>query len=412
VNSSVRARLSAMMFLQFAIWGSWFVTMSTYLLQIGFDGLQVGAAYSTMNWGAIFAPIVAGAFADRFFQAQKVMGVLHLLGAALLWWISSISDPTSFFWALLAYAICYMPTLGLANAVSFHQMTDPGRQFPGVRVMGSVGWIVAGLAVGVLAPRLFGHSIEPTNVPLKLGAMLSLVLGLYSFALPVTPPGNAGRRPSLAQALGLETLALMKDRSFGIFIIGSMLICIPLSFYYSFANAFLNETGMQNAAGKMTLGQASEVIFLVLVPFFFVRLGVKKMLLVGMAAWTVRYLLFAFGNNGALVSLLYAGIILHGVCFDFFFVTGQIYVDRFVPRVQRAAAQGFIHVVTYGVGQLIGSWAAGAVVDRYATATDAGTQHLWQTIWLVPAVMAFIVLLLFALFFREPVQRAGAAAAR
>ena len=402
MNSSVRARLSAMMFLQFAIWGSWYVTLSTYLLQAGFDGLQVGAAYSTINWGAILAPIVAGAFADRFFQAQKVMGVLHLLGAALLWWISSITDPTVFFWALLAYAICYMPTLGLANAVSFHQMTDPGTQFPLVRVVGTLGWIVAGLTVGVLAPKVLGHSIEPTNVPLKLGALLSVLLGLYSFALPATPPGNAGRKPNLAQALGLETVALMKDRSFGIFIIGSMLICIPLSFYYSFANAFLNEAGMENAAGKMTLGQASEVIFLVLVPFFFVRLGVKKMLLIGMAAWTLRYVLFAFGNNGTLVSLLYAGIILHGVCFDFFFVTGQIYVDKFVPRVQRAAAQGFIHVVTYGVGQLIGSWAAGAVVDRYAVATDAGTQHLWRTIWLVPAVMAFVVLLLFAMFFRDP----------
>jgi nucleoside transporter len=322
-----RSKLSVMMFLQFAVWGSWFVTLSTYLLKIGFDGVQVGAAYSTMNWGAILAPIIAGAFADRFFQAQKVMGVLHLAGAALLWWISSVTDPTTFFWALLAYAICYMPTLGLANAVCFHQMEDPGRQFPGIRVMGSLGWIAVGLGIGSLAPQFYGHSIEPTNLPLKLGAILSVVLGLYSFLLPATPPGNAGRKPSLAQALGLETIALMKDRSFGVFIVGSALICIPLSFYYSFANAFLNEAGMENAAGKMTMGQASEVIFLVLIPFFFARLGVKKMLLVGMAAWTLRYVLFAFGNNGTLLSLLYAGIILHGVCFDFFFVTGQIYVD-------------------------------------------------------------------------------------
>jgi MFS family permease len=202
---------------------------------------------------------------------------------------------------------------------------------------------------------------------------------------------------------------MMKDRSFAIFVIGSLLICIPLSFYYSFANAFLNETGMENAASKMTLGQASEVMFLVLIPVFFARLGVKKMLLIGMAAWVVRYVLFAYGNNGALVSLLYAGIILHGVCFDFFFVTGQIYVDRAVSRAQRAAAQGFIHVVTYGVGQLIGSWAAGAVVAHYTVATDAGTQHLWQAIWMVPAVMAFAVLLLFALFFREPESPAQAA---
>jgi nucleoside transporter len=402
MHLSVRVKLSVMMFLQFSIWGAWFVTTATYLQAVGFDGLQIGAAYSTMNWGAIFAPIVAGAFADRFFQAQKVMGVLHLVGAALLWWISSITDPGAFFWALLGYAICYMPTLGLANAISFHQMRDPAREFPGIRVMGTLGWIAVGVAVGTAAPHILGHSIEPTNLPLKLGAALSVLMGVYAFFLPATPPANAGTRPSLAQALGLETLAFMKDRSFAIFTIGSALVCIPLSFYYSFANVFLNETGMTGTAGKMALGQVSELLFLLLIPVLFARWGVKKMLLIGMAAWALRYVLFAFGNNGTLVSLLYAGIILHGICFDFFFVTGQLYVDRVVPRAQRAAAQGFIHVVTYGVGQLIGSWAAGAVVDGYATATTAGTQHLWQAIWLVPAVMAFAVMVLFMVFFREP----------
>ena len=401
MNPNVRQRLSLMMFLQFALWGSWYVTLSTYLLKIGFDGLQVGAAYSTLNWGAIFAPIVAGALADRFFQAQKVMGVLHLVGAVILWWLSSITDPTTFFWTLLVYAICFMPTLGLANAISFHQMSDPGKQFGLVRACGTFGWIVVGFVVGLIAPNMLGYSIEPTNIPLKIGAVISVVLGLYAFALPATPPGNPDRKPNIAQALGLETLTLMKDRSFAIFVIGSLLICIPLSFYYSFANAYLNESGMQNAAMKMTLGQMSEVLFLVLIPFFFVRLGVKKMLLIGMAAWVLRYALFAYGNNGTLVALLYAGIILHGVCFDFFFVTGQIYVDKSVARGQRAAAQGFIHVVTYGVGQLIGSWAAGAVVDHYSVATDAGTRHLWQTIWMVPAIMAFVVMLLFLVFFRE-----------
>jgi len=399
---SVRVKLSVMMFLQFSIWGAWFVTTATYLQAVGFDGLQIGAAYSTMNWGAIFAPIVAGAFADRFFQAQKVMGVLHLVGAALLWWISSITDPGAFFWALLSYAICYMPTLGLANAISFHQMRDPAEEFPGIRVMGTLGWIAVGVAVGTAGPHIFGHSIEPTNLPLKLGAALSVLMGVYAFFLPATPPANAGTRPSVAQALGLETLAFMKDRSFAIFTIGSALICIPLSFYYSFANVFLNETGMTGTAGKMALGQVSELLFLLLIPALFARWGVKKMLLIGMAAWTLRYVLFAFGNNGTLVSLLYAGIILHGICFDFFFVTGQLYVDRVVPRAQRAAAQGFIHVVTYGVGQLIGSWAAGAVVDGYATAGTAGAQHLWQAIWLIPAVMAFAVMVLFMAFFREP----------
>jgi nucleoside transporter len=366
MHPATRLRLSVMMFLQFCVWGSWYVTLSTYLLAIHFDGVSVGGIYSTVNWGAILAPVIAGMLADRFFPAQIVMAILHLLGAAILWWISTITDPTTFFWTLLLYSICFMPTLGLANAVSFHQMSDPARQFPGVRVMGSIGWIVVGLIVGVAAPAMLGHSIENTNLPLRFGAVLSLAMGLYCLTLPHTPPGNAGKRPSVFQALGLETLAYMKDRSFAIFTLGSLLICIPLSFYYSFANAFLNESGMQNAAGKMTLGQMSEVAFLMLIPFFFARLGVKKMLLVGMFAWVARYVLFALGNNGPLVSLLYAGIILHGVCFDFFFVTGQIYVDKVVQRTQRASAQGFIHVVTYGVGQLIGSWAAGAVVDHYA----------------------------------------------
>jgi nucleoside transporter len=405
MTSGVRVRLSVMMFLQFALWGSWFVTMGTYLLRIGFDGLQVGNAYSTMNWGAILAPIIAGAIADRYFQAQKVMGVLHLAGAVLLWWISTITDPGTFFWALLAYAVCFMPTLGLANAISFHQMSDPGKQFGLVRAMGTLGWIAAGTAIGKVVPKMLGYSIEPTNVPLQIGAAISLVLALYAFTLPATPPSGSGTKPSLFQALGLETLAYMKDRSFAVFVIGSLLVCIPLSFYYSFANAFLNETGMENAAFKMTLGQWSEFLFLAIIPFFFMRLGVKKMLLVGMFAWVARYVLFAYSNNGNLVSLLYAGIIMHGVCFDFFFVTGQIYVDNTVARAQRAAAQGFIHVVTYGVGQLIGNWAAGAVVDHYTLAADEGARHLWASIWLVPAVMAFVVMLLFAFFFREPARR-------
>jgi nucleoside transporter len=406
---AIGVRLAVMMFLQFALWGSWFVTMGTWLEKgNGFSALSVGAAYSTMNWGAILAPIIAGAIADRFFQAQKVMGVLHLVGAGLLWWISTITDPTEFFWTLLAYAICYMPTLGLANAISFHQMSDPGRYFGFIRAFGTLGWIAVGFVVGLILPQALGHEIESTNLPIRIGAGISLLLGLYAFFLPATPPAGAGKRPSIAEALGLSTLSLMKDRSFAVFVIGSLLICIPLSFYYSFANLFLNETGMEGTAFKMTFGQMSEVIFLVIIPFLFVRLGVKKMLLIGMFAWALRYVVFAFGNNESLVWMLYTGIILHGICFDFFFVTGQIYVDKSVSIVQRAAAQGFIHVVTYGVGQLIGSWAAGYVVERYTVEAATGTGHVWQTIWLIPAAMAFAVLLLFAVFFRDPGQMRSA----
>jgi nucleoside transporter len=399
MNFAIRSKLSIMMFLQFFIWGSWNVTMGTYLLNIGFDGISVGASYSTMNWGAIFAPVIVGMLADRFFPAQKVMAILHLFGAFLLFRISSIMDPTAFFWSLFAYALCYMPTLALANSVSFNQMDDPGKQFPGIRVMGTLGWIAVGLIIGVVVPRVTGNSIEATNIPLRIGAASSLVMGLYCFALPDTPPSHGDRKPSIAELLGLETISLMKDRSFAIFIVGSLLISIPLTFYYNFANAFLNETGMGNAAGKMTMGQMSEVIFLVLIPFFFARLGVKKMLLVGMAAWVLRYVMFAFGNNDSLVFMLYVGIILHGVCFDFFFVTGQIYVDKFAPAHLRSSAQGFVHVATYGVGMVIGSWASGAIVDSYIVSDSL---HDWNTIWLIPAGMAFVVMLGFMFFFREP----------
>ena len=405
MTSSIRIQLSVMMFFQFFVWGAWNVTMGTYLLKTGFDGVAVGAAYSTTSWGAIFAPILVGMLADRFFASQKVMAVLHLAGGALLWWLSSITEPGAFFWILLLYAICYMPTLALANAISFHQMSEPGKQFPGIRVLGTIGWIVQGLCIGYLLPWMTGASVEDTTLPIKVAAVMSLLLGVYSFTLPDTPPANAGRRPGLAEVLGLDTIALMKDRSFAIFIIGSLLISIPLTFYYNFANAFLNESGMQNAAGKMSMGQMSEMIFLVLIPFFFVRLGVKKMLLVGMIAWVLRYVLFAFGNNDALVFMLYTGIILHGVCFDFFFVTGQIYVDNTAPRIQRASAQGFIHVATYGAGMLIGSWVSGFIVDHYAYAEAGQTLHDWGSIWLIPAVMAAVVMGLFMVFFRDPGRR-------
>jgi nucleoside transporter len=402
MTSNIRLRLSIMMFFQFFVWGCWNVTMGTYLLYQGFDGTAVGAAYSTTSWGAILAPIFVGMLADRFFSSQKVMAVLHLMGGGLLWWLSGITEPGAFFWVLLAYALCYMPTLALANTVAFQQMQDPGKEFPGIRVMGTLGWIVQGLIIGMAVPAIHGYSIEATNVPIKWAAVVSVVLGLYCFSLPDTAPGDSGSKPGLKEVLGLDTIALMKDRSFAVFIIGSLLISIPLAFYYNFANAFLNEVGMENAAAKMSMGQMSEVIFLVLVPFFFVRLGVKKMLLIGMAAWVLRYLLFAYGDTGGLVVMLYLGIILHGVCYDFFFVTGQIYVDNTAPRIQRASAQGFIHVVTYGVGMLIGALVSGRIVDTFAYVEDGLVLHDWSTIWLIPAGMAAIVMLLFMLLFRDP----------
>jgi nucleoside transporter len=395
LSPSVRGRLSTMMFLQFFVWGAWYVTMGTYLLQgLRFTGTQTAQAYSTMPWGAIVAPFLVGMVADRFFAAEKVLAVMHLAGAALLYYVSTITSPGAFFWVLLLYALCYNPTLALVNAISFNQMTSPERQFPGIRVWGTIGWIVAGLLVGLM-------KVEPTATPLRIAALASLALGVLAFALPSTPPKSLGHKVTVRDVLGLDALSLMKNRSFFVFVLGSLLICVPLQFYYTFTNPFLNERGVVNAAGKQTIGQMSEVLFMLVMPFFFRKLGVKWMLLVGMAAWAGRYLLFAFGNAQELVWMYYTGIALHGICYDFFFVTGQIYVDRAAPKAIQASAQGFITLVTYGVGMLIGAWVSGPIVDRYASGPAEAVVHDWTSIWLWPAGMAVVIILLFAFFFRE-----------
>jgi len=395
MSGRVRVELSTMMFIEFFVWGAWFVTMGTYLNEIGFRGTEIALAYSTTAWAAVFSPFFVGMIADRFFSAQKVLGVMHLLGGVLIFAASQITSPLLFFIVLLAYALTYMPTLALVNAISFNQMQDPGKEFPSVRVLGTLGWIIAGLIVSFL-------KLEPTAVPLQIAAGASFILGFYSFALPSTPPKSAGKKVTAGDVLGLDALKLMKDPSFTIFVVASLLICIPLSFYYSFANLFFNETGMTNAAAKMSMGQGSEVFFMLVMPFFFARLGVKKMLLVGMAAWVGRYFLFAYGNNGALVTMFYGGILLHGICYDFFFVTGQIYVDRKAPKEIQASAQGFLGLVTYGVGMVIGNYVAGFIVQNYELMeNEAVAGHAWKTIWLIPGIMAGVVMVAFALMFRE-----------
>ena len=397
MNTLLRTKLSIMMFLQFFIWGAWFVTLGTYLGKgLGFDGLKIGAAYSTMPWGALLAPLFVGMVADRFFNAERVLAVCHLIGAGLLLLAARTTDATALFWVLFAYALAYNPTLALVNAVAFNQMNDTGKQFPLVRVFGTIGWIVAGLIVGALA-------VESTAIPMQIAAGASVLLAVFALFLPATPPKATGEPFSVRDALNLDALALLKDRSFAVFALGSFLICIPLAFYYNFTNLFLNEIGVENAAGKMTLGQMSEIFFMVVMPFFFARLGVKKMLLVGMAAWAIRYVLFAFGNNEALVWMLYGGILLHGICYDFFFVTGQIHVDRVAPARIRASAQGFIALLTYGLGMLVGAWISGYIVQAQSITDASGAAgHAWQNIWLVPAAMAAVIILLFAVAFKNP----------
>ncbi len=396
MKSSLRIQLSIMMFLQFFVWGAWFVTMATYLSELGFTGAEIGRAYSTTAIAAMISPFFVGMIADRFFATERVLGVFHLLGGISLFWASTITSPGPFFWVLILHTIFYMPTLALVNALCFHQMKDPGKEFPPIRVLGTIGWIAAGWMI-VMLSTLSGASIEATSTPLKLAAGFAVVLGIYCFFLPHTPPRAAGKKVTVRDVLGLDALGLLRERSFAVFVVSSLLICIPLAFYYNWTNPFLNDVGMENPAGKMTLGQISEIVFLLVMPFLFVRLGIKRMLMIGMLAWVLRYVLFAYGNNEALVFMLYAGIILHGICYDFFFVAGQIYVDKKAPVEIRGAAQGFIAFITLGLGMFIGFNVSGWIVD---TNTIDGVYD-WRAIWILPALMALVVLIGFALLFRE-----------
>lgn len=413
MNAGIRIRLSVMMFLEFFVWGAWTVTLGTYLgggLQ--FSGVAIGNAYNATAWAAIISPFFVGMVADRFFPAQQVLGVMHLLGAVLLYIVAGITTPVMFVVGLTAYAICYMPTLALCNSVAFAQLEDTEKQFPAIRVLGTIGWIVAGLGISfVLNPIFKDFNVEATNIPLKMAAIASLVMGVYSFFLPNTPPQAKGQKTTVGDILGVGALRLLKDQSFAVFLGSSLLICIPLAFYYTFTNMFLNEIGFANAAGKMTLGQFSEAFFMIVMPFFFVRLGVKKMLIVGMLAWAVRYACFGFGDVGSYAWMLYIGILLHGVCYDFFFVTGQIYVDNKAPAEIRANAQGLISLVTYGAGMIIGNLIAGPIVDAFATVTtnEAGEEvvaHAWRNIWLIPGAMAVVITILFAIFFKDNGEKA------
>src|SRR5918998_4007308 len=385
LSPTMRLRLSFMMFLQFFVWGAWFVTMGTFLGQgLGASGSQISLAYLTQSLGAILAPLIIGLIADQFFSAQKILGVLHLAGAVLLWLASTTSDFGTFFPLILAYMILYMPTLALVNSVSFRQMRDPERQFPGVRVLGTIGWVVAGLIIGWLGWERGGE----LSLTFKMAAIASLILGLFSFTLPATPPSRRGDKSSMREMLGLEALGLLKSRSYLVFFLSSIAICIPLAFYYNFTNLFLNEVGVQSAAAVQSLGQVSEVLFLLVMPFLLVRLGVKLTLAIGMAAWALRYVFFAFGDAGGLFLMLLLRIVLHGICHDFFFVAGQIYTDKFAGARFRSAAQGLITLATYGIGILIGSLVAGPIVDGFATADG----HDWTQIWIIPAIIAGAVL--------------------
>jgi nucleoside transporter len=388
--------LSVMMFLQYFIWGAWYVTMGTYMGEHFKEepriAESIGKAYSALAFATMISPFFVGMIADRFFSAQRIMGLLHLLGAALMFLATKVDNSSTFYWIILFYSLLYMPTIALSNSIAFYQMTDAGRQFPWIRVFGTLGWIAAGLIIGFL-------KIEPTTTTFLIAGGVSIALGLFCFFLPNTPP-KGKQSGSASSALGTQAFVLFKSKPYLVFFIAAILVCIPLSFYYGWANPFLNELKMDNAAGKMTMGQVSEALFIIAIPFLFNRIGVKNMLLMGMTAWILRYLCFAYGNTDANLWMLYAGIILHGICYDFFFVTGYMYTEKKAGEKIKNAAQGLFTFATYGVGMVIGTLISGKVVDKYIIANG----HDWKSIWFVPAYIALGVLIYFILFFKEKKQ--------
>jgi nucleoside transporter len=401
MHKLTRLRLCAMMFLQFFIWGGWFVTLGSYLASsLHTTGAQSALAYSTQSWGAIIAPFIVGLIADRYFNAERLLGALHIAGGILLYALFSTHSFSAFYPCLLGYMILYMPTLALVNTISFRQMDEPARHFSGVRVWGTIGWIVAGLVISYLFAwdshaRMTQGALSNTFL---MCSVASFALGIYSFTLPRTPPLPRSEEPArLGRVLGLDALVLLRHRNFVVFFVASILICIPLAFYYQNANQFLTEIQVANATGKQTIGQMSEVLFMLLIPVFLKTFGMKTTLLIGMLAWACRYVLFAFGNAHELGFLLLVGIALHGACYDFFFVSGQIYTDSKAGVQHKAAAQGLITLATYGIGMLVGFWAAGRIDDLYS----AGGAHDWQAIWLYPAAFAAVVFVLFAATFRN-----------
>ena len=391
-----------MMFLEFFIWGGWFVTLGTFLSKnLNATEFEKANVFSTQSLGAIIAPFIVGMIADRYFNAERILGVLHLVGAVLMYQMYGAADMSTFYPYVLAYMILYMPTLALTSSVSFRQLTNPEKQFSGIRIWGTIGWIVAGLVISYFwDAKASEGALKNTFL---LSGVASLVLGIFSFALPKTPPVklDENEKPSFASIIGLDAIKLLKDKNFFIFFISSVLICIPLAFYYSNANPFLSEIGLENATGKMTIGQGSEVLFLLALPIFFTRFGFKKTILVGMLAWVIRYLLFAYGNAGELSFMLLIGIALHGICYDFFFVSGQIYTDSKAGVKYKSAAQGLITLATYGVGQLIGFWVAGYVGDKYKEMKTTDLAGFWNHTWVVPAIIAAVVFFIFLAFFKD-----------
>ncbi len=391
-------RLSFMMFLNYVVWGAWYVTLGTYLTAtLHFSGTQAGAVFGTTALASMISPFFVGMIADRFFATEKVLATLHFAGAVLLYAVTRVTSFSAVYSLMLVYCLCYFPTIALTNSLAMKQIADTGAQFPLIRVFGTIGHIAIGQTVGWLA-------VEKSPAMFLLAAGASVAMGFYSLTLPHTPPAGAGGPVTVRSLLGLDALVMLRRRSYLVFIIAMILGCIPLTFYFSFTNAYLNEAGVRNAAGKMTLGQVSEIVAMLLMPWVFRKLSVRAIIMLGLVSWSLRYGLLAYGNAGTGMWMFYFAILLHGVCFDFFFMTGQLYADQEAPNHLRVTAQGFLTFVTYGVGMFLGSLLSGAVLDGFTTTAGGAQVHQWSSFWLSSSVGSAAILLIVALFFKSPTR--------
>jgi nucleoside transporter len=394
--SLLKTRLGVMMFLEYVIWGAWYVTLNTYLTStLHFTGTQAGAVFGTTALASLVSPFFVGLVADRFFSTERVLGVLYALGAVCMLLVTQVETFPAVYGLLLAFCLCYFPTIALTNSITMQQVKEPGREFPAIRVLGTLGWIAIGLVVGFMR-------VEATTVPFLLAAGTCVVMCIFSFTmLPHTPPPAKGQKVTLRHLLGLDALGtMMKKPSYSVFVIASVAACVPLTFYYSFTNPYLNDVGVVNAAGKMTLGQMSEVGMMLAMPLVFRAFTVRWILLMGLFSWALRYVLLAYGDAGANVWMFYVAIIIHGVCYDFFFVTGQLYTDQEAPSHLRSTAQGFYTFLTYGAGMLVGSLLSGVVLDYFSTTVGDVVTRDWKVFWLSSAAMSFGIALLVLFFFR------------
>ncbi len=391
------AQLSLMMFLNYVVWGSWYVTIVTYLKetpQIHFSPTQAAAVFGTAALASMISPFFVGMVADRFFATERVLAALHLVGAVLLYTVTRLTTFGPIYAVMLAYCLCYFPTIALTNTLALKQMKDAGREFPIIRLFGTIGWIAVGIALSQL-------KIEKTAGMFLLGAAASVVMALYSLTLPHTPPAGAGEPVTARALLGLDALVMLRDRNYLIFILAMILGCIPLTFYFSFTNDYLTQKGVQNVAGTMTIGQGSEILAMLLMPLVFRKMSVRAIIMLGLLSWSIRYGLLAYGNAGAGMWMFYLAIALHGVCFDFFFMTGQLFADQEAPNHLRVTAQGFLTFVTYGVGMFIGSLLSGVALDWFTTKSGGTDVHDWRAFWLSSAAGSAVILIMVTVFFRS-----------